>query len=379
MKSCIVVTGFARTQPGYLDFAYRIKALTKQYTVTVISDHELTVPEMQIENVEHVVLPCSESTAGWLKYLWLAARYIRTERPDVVVLLHTMTAPLVYLLNGIPHALYWNEHALRVKGHGETSFLRKWYREWKYQTLFINAARKADLVMPIGEAHHEDLLHHGCAAERLRLIYMGVDDNFLGVALNGRQMDGMQSLELVYTGSVEKARGRDVMLEGVAKVVRAGVPARLTMVGASREEIDNCNDYARRLGIQDEVRVLGRVRGDQIPGHLASADAGICIWEDRPWWRFNPPTKLFEYMVAGLPVLASNIRTHTQYVKNWDNGIIFEYDSDSLAAAIGELWSRRTEIAALRQRAFAGSSQYLWQTIEPQFLQTVDSLTGNSP
>jgi glycosyltransferase involved in cell wall biosynthesis len=379
MKSCIVVTGFARTQPGYLDFAYRIKALTKQYTVTVISDHELTVPEMQIENVEHVVLPCSESTAGWLKYLWLAARYIRTARPDVVVLLHTMTAPLVYLLNGIPHALYWNEHALRVKGYGETNFLKKWYREWKYQTLFIKAARRADLVMPIGESHYEDLLQHGCASEKLRLIYMGVDDKFIGAALNGQHHGEINSLELVYTGSVEKARGRDVMLEGVAKAIRSGVPVRLTMVGASLDEIEYCNAYADKLGAQSAVRVLGRVPGERIPNYLAGADAGICIWEDRPWWRFNPPTKLFEYMVAGLPVLASNIRTHTQYVKNWDNGIIFEYDSDSLAAAIGELWSRRTEIAALRQRAFAGSRQYLWQTIEPQFLQTVDSLTGNSP
>lgn len=379
MKHCIVVTGFARTQPGYLDFAYRIEALAKKYRVTVISDHELTVPEMQIEGVEHVVLPCSESTAGWLKYLWLASRYIRAARPDVVVLLHTMTAPLVYLLNGIPHALYWNEHALRVKGFGETSLLRKWYREWKYQTLFINAARKADLVMPIGEAHYEDLLQHGCAPEKVRLIYMGVDDKFVGAALRAQPRDESQPLELIYTGSVEKARGRDVMLEGIAKAIRKGIPARLTMVGASREEIDYCNDYARRLGIHDAVRILGRIPGQEIPGYLATADAGICIWEDRPWWRFNPPTKLFEYLVAGLPVLASNIRTHTEYVRNWDNGIIFNYDSDSLATAICELWSRRNEIAALKQRAFACSGKYLWQTIETPFLHAIDLLIESSP
>lgn len=373
MKTCVVVTGFARTQPGYLDFAYRIKALTKQYRVTVLSDHVLTVPEMQIENVEHVVLPCSESTAGWLKYLWRSARYIRSVRPDVVVLLHTMTAPMVYLLKGIPHALYWNEHALRVKGFGETSLLRKWYREWKYQTLFINAARKADLVMPIGEAHHEDLLRHGCAAEKLRLIYMGVDDKFVGAALKAKPRDEAQPLELIYTGTVEKARGRDVMLEAIAIAIRAGIPVRLTMVGASQAEIDYCDAYALELGAQSAVRVLGRVPGDEIPNYLALADAGICIWEDRPWWRFNPPTKLFEYLVAGLPVLASNIRTHSQYVKDGENGMLFEYDADSLADQIRRLWLQRDRLPQMKQQAAHSGVPYLWQNIEPSFLAAIEA------
>lgn len=374
MKHCIVVTGFARTQPGYLDFAYRIEALAKKYRVTVISDHELTVPEMQIEGVEHVVLPCSESTAGWLKYLWLASRYIRTAQPDVVVLLHTMTAPLVYLLNGIPHTLYWNEHALRVKGFGETSLLRKWYREWKYQMLFINAARKADLVMPIGEAHYEDLLQHGCAPEKVRLIYMGVDDKFVGVALRAQPRDESQPLELIYTGTVEKARGRDVMLEGISKAIHGGINARLTMVGASVEEAEYCRNYAAQLGLGSAIRVVGRVVGNEIPGYLAKADAGICIWEDRPWWRFNPPTKLFEYLVAGLPVLASNIRTHSLYVKDGVNGMLFEYDADSLASQIRRLWLQRSRLPQMKDAAARSGEPYLWKKIEPQFLAAIEAI-----
>jgi glycosyltransferase involved in cell wall biosynthesis len=92
------------------------------------------------------------------------------------------------------------------------------------------------------------------------------------------------------------------------------------------------------------------------------------------WWRFNPPTKLFEYLVAGLPVLASDIRTHTQYITHRQNGLIFEYDSSSLSRAIQVLWERRAELPAFKQQAFESGTPYLWEHIEPVFLETIEKM-----
>lgn len=373
-RRCVVITRFARDQPGYLDFAYRIEALSKRYDVTLVSDHALTVPEMDIEGVRQHVLPGGESQLGWFRYLWNAARFVRQQRPDCVILLHTLAAPLTHLLRNIPTALYWNEHAIRFRSNKQAGMFKRLVREWKYSYLFIDAARRADLLMPIGEAHQEDLLAQGCKPVRTRLIYMGVDERFRGVALKRVRHCMNEPLELIYTGTVQKARGRDVMLEAMAMTIKAGVPARLTMVGASPAELAYCNTYARQLGIADAVTMHGRVPGHEIPAYIARADAGICIWEDQPWWRFNPPTKLFEYLVSGLPVLASNIRTHTQYIRDGENGLVFEYDSTSLAQAIRALWERRDELPAFKQRAFESSTPYRWENIEPVFLRTIEEL-----
>ncbi len=343
--------------------------------VTLISDHALTVPEMQIENVKHVVLPGGASTSGLLRYVRAASRFIRAAQPDVVVLLHTMAAPLTYLLKGIPHVLYWNEHALRVMGSDGAGLLKRWFRALKYRWLYVEAARRVDLLMPIGEAHRDDLIAQGCSPDRVKLIYMGVDEKFRGVALV-RQRQADDSLELIYTGTVQKARGRDVMLEGIAMAVSSGVPVRLTMVGASPDELEYCNAYAQKLGIAENVAMHGRVPGHDIPGFIAQADAGICIWEDQPWWRFNPPTKLFEYLVAGLPVLGSNIRTHTQYIDNWHNGIIFEYDSTCFAEVVQALWRRRSELPSMKWQAFESGESYRWVNIEPVFVGAMDELSG---
>ena len=373
MKHCVVITRFARTQPGFLDFAYRIEALSKHYMVSLVSDHPLNVSEMAIEGVQHHVLTGGDSQLGWFRYLWNAARFVKKQRPDCVVLLHTLTAPLTHLVQNFPTALYWNEHAIRLKSTTRVGPIKRLYQDWRHRTLFIDAARRADVLMPIGEAHYSDLVAQGCHPERIRLIYMGVDKRFRGVSLT-RRREQDDTLELIYTGTVQKARGRDVMLEAMAKVVKAGVNVHLTMVGATQEELEYCNGYARQLGVGDAVTMYGRVPGHEIPAFIAQADAGICIWEDRPWWRFNPPTKLFEYLVAGLPVLASNICTHTEYIRNGRNGLVFEYDSNSLGQTIQVLWERRAELAAFKQRAFDSSTPYLWENIEPVFLQSIEKL-----
>jgi glycosyltransferase involved in cell wall biosynthesis len=372
---CIIVTRFSGDQPGYLDFSYRIEALARHYNVTLISDHPLVVPEMQIDGIEHLVVSGGESTFGLLRYIRAASHYIHAAQPAVVVLLHTMVAPLTYMLRGIPHVLYWNEHALRVMGSDDACFLRRWFRALKYHWLYVEAARRVELLMPIGEAHRDDLIAQGCSPARIKLIYMGVDEKFRGVAL-ARQRLTDEPLQLIYTGTVQKARGRDVMLEGVASAAKSGVPVRLTIIGASPNEFEYCQAYAKELGIAENISMHGRIPGHDIPGFIAKADAGICIWEDQPWWRFNPPTKLFEYLVAGLPVLASNIRTHTQYIEHWHNGIIFEYDSKAFAEAVQALWRRRAELQVMKRRAFDCSERYRWVNIEPVFISAITELSG---
>jgi len=371
---CIVVTRFSHDQPGFLDFSYRIRALAKQYRVTVISLAPLTDPALLVEDVEYLVLPHDEGRKGWCKYLLACAQLLRARQPACVVLLHSLLAPMIWLIRGIPTALYWNEHPSRFTASPPTHpLLKRVARKLALRWLFFEAARRATMVMPIGEAHREDLLEQGCAPHRVKLIYMGVDKAFAQASAESTAVAG-HPLRLVYVGTVSKPRGRDLMLEAIRLANREKMVAQLTLVGANDEEIAYCRRYAIRLGISDAVRICGRVSGAEIPSIMKDADAGLCLWEDQPWWRFNPPTKLFEYLVSGLPVLASDIRTHTQYISHGRNGLIFRYDSFSLGKAIRHLAKRRRELLDMKTRARVSGNQYLWEKIEPIFLQAIRSL-----
>lgn len=60
MKHCVEITRFARTQKGFLDFAYRLEALLKRYEVLLVSDHPGNVPRMAIAGVQDYVFPDEE-------------------------------------------------------------------------------------------------------------------------------------------------------------------------------------------------------------------------------------------------------------------------------------------------------------------------------
>jgi len=202
-------------------------------------------------------------------------------------------------------------------------------------------------------------------------MYMGVDDRFVGMRSAAAPASPLQ---LLYIGSVAAERGRDVMLDAMALVQRAGAAAQLTIVGASDEQLKYCQGRVHALDLGAYVSLQGRVPGGRIPEYCAKADIGLCLWEDLPWFRFNPPTKLFEYLVAGLPVLASNIRTHTEYIRDGQNGCIFDYNAESLAQAIMRLSAAPELVQTMQANAREGSGQYVWSQIEPMFLEHVEEV-----
>lgn len=368
-KTCVVVTTFTEGQPGFLDFSYRIRTLAANYQITLVSNFKLTQAELQLPNVNYVVIDGGHGWFGWIRYLWRCMRLIRQQRPNLAVLLHSMVSPIAILTGSIPTITYWNEHPTHVAPAPDRFAPLVAGVRAAIRWLMFQGARLSSLVMPIGEAHRDDLLTHGCTIDKTRLIYMGVEESFVGVADSAGSSDPAAPIRLVYVGSVQKDRGRDVMLEAMALANRDGRIAHLTIVGANAEQLQYCQQAAQTLGIVDAVTLHGRVSGDRIPGFLSEADAGLCLWEDLPWYRFNPPTKLFEYLVAGLPVLASDIRTHTQYIREGENGLIFEYGCEGLAAAIRRLWAMREDLPQMKMRAGEASSPYRWSNIEPVFLK----------
>lgn len=367
-KRLFVVTWFFPGQPGFLDFSYRIRTLAEHYDITVLAREPIVQEELLTERAKYKTI----STAGtskrdMLTYQYAVWREIQGIRPDGIVLLGSQLAAMALLIRNIPTFIYWNEHPSHFAGPDQKSLIKKWANRLFYE-LAYKGAKAASLVLPIGEAHRDDLLDMGVPPEKIEMMYMGVHTMFQAIAWNGQtRTDG--KIRLIYTGSVEKARGRDVMLEGLALANAEKSTAFLTIVGASEEQVHYCSKKASELGIANDVMIVGRVPGYEIPKYLRGADFGICIWEDRPCWRFNPPTKLFEYLVAGIPVMASDIRTHTQYIDHQSNGIIFDYSAAGFNRAI-QLASRQ-DIVALKANARNSGAQYLWPQIEQQFLSAI--------
>ena len=125
----------------------------------------------------------------------------------------------------------------------------------------------------------------------------------------------------------------------VETLVRAMAPLRATFPQAHLLIV---GDGPERERLAPELAALGAelpgaVRPDDVPGWLARMDIAVAPYAgDQPF--YFSPLKIYEYMAAGLPVVASDVGDLAQVVRHGETGLICPPDDPAaLAAALAEL------------------------------------------
>ena len=97
--------------------------------------------------------------------------------------------------------------------------------------------------------------------------------------------------------------------------------------------------HVRRLGLEQRVRFLPMVPPDELLRATASADVGACLIEGITLsLRLALPNKLFEYLMAGLPVLASDLPELRRVVAGYDVGLLVDWqDQAALVRALRDM------------------------------------------
>src|SRR5690606_27542083 len=93
----------------------------------------------------------------------------------------------------------------------------------------------------------------------------------------------------------------------------------------------------------NKVQFLGFLPRDGVARVLNQSIAGLVTLHPTPAYLNSLPIKMFEYMSAGLPVIASNFPLWREIVESNDCGICVDpLDSEQIAAAIDFLAENRS-------------------------------------
>jgi glycosyltransferase involved in cell wall biosynthesis len=186
---------------------------------------------------------------------------------------------------------------------------------------------------------------------------------------------------LVYLGAVSEERGSSDMLEALAILRRRSAPAaRLDIVGpVDTAHLERLEDLARRLEVADAVRFHGYVPPREAWSIAARCHCGLAVLRAHANYVESYPTKMFEYMALGLPVVASNFPLYRSVVEGARCGLtVPASDPVALAAAIELL---QTDAAARDRMGMNGRQaireQYDWETQEPILLASYRQLLAN--
>lgn len=121
------------------------------------------------------------------------------------------------------------------------------------------------------------------------------------------------------------------------------------------------------------------VSPDVLPAYTASADVGLCLIENLCLSYFYClPNKLFEYLMAGLPVMVSDLHELRRFVHAHPVGpVVPGTDAESIRRAVTQL-----DAAVLAEYADAARSArtiFHWQAQESVLLDVYARLAGAAP
>lgn len=365
----LVITYFFNEQVGFDCYVRRIELMRNLGEVSVVCNKSNLQEKLHLADDEYIYL--KEGEGSRLNYIWYLIKCVLfcwRFHPQTLVLLHLQLAPICYFYRKKCCAvLLWNIHPSQCFGNNVLN-TPTWADRLKHKfnkfmkNFCYNSAKLYNFVMPVGEDLQRDLLDHGLASEKVKLIYMGVNDAFLPPFFEKPIYDGCP-LQLLYTGSLNEERGGSVILKALALVNSPSSIAKLTIVGCSEACKKEVMVMATRAGILENVTIIGPVPAAKVPSYMHSADIGLNVWENNEYFSMNPPLKLFEYMVAGLPVIVSDCRSHSLYVENGVTGFIVKYDAAELAQKIKYLYDNRSLIQKMSLACRREGEKYRWSNL----------------
>jgi glycosyltransferase involved in cell wall biosynthesis len=166
---------------------------------------------------------------------------------------------------------------------------------------------------------------------------------------------------VVYLGGVTAIRGA---LELAAAIERVPEPARLVLAGPV--------DAGLELGPRAEL--LGSLDRDGVAALLREARVGLLVLHPVEAHLESLPIKLFEYMAAGIPVVASDFPLWRELIG--DAGVLVDpHDVDAIARAVQELLADPARAEAMgRAGREAVAERFSWEPEGERLLSLYERL-----
>lgn len=174
-----------------------------------------------------------------------------------------------------------------------------------------------------------------------------------------------------YVGGISDIRGVFEMIEAIGRT-----DAKLLLAGQFSPINQDQRDKASLLSGWGKVEELGYLNRDGVKQTLARAMAGLVILHPVINHIDSLPVKMFEYMAAGIPVIASNFPLWREIIERNNCGIcVNPLDSAEIAAAITWICDHPMEAKVMGENGrHAVVEQYNWEREKETLLQIYKSL-----
>lgn len=221
------------------------------------------------------------------------------------------------------------------------------------------SARFADHVLTAGEPFRRQINANGVELGRVTSIMNSPDPGLFAAPAIAPAPSAPSQFVLSYHGTLSEYNDLTVVLRAVA-LLRDELPGLIFNVYGRGRALPGLQALAAELELEDRVRFLGFRPLDEMPAVIASAQLGIVPQRRSDFTSLNFPTKAFEYVALGVPVLMAWTPALDELFGHID-GQFFHCDQPAaLAALIRGLYRDGEAAQRLVQQQQAVCADFAW-------------------
>ena len=169
--------------------------------------------------------------------------------------------------------------------------------------------------------------------QRVHVVGNGVDTERI---VARPRVDNPPAFTIGFVGTLKPWHGLDTLVDAFAVLASADPTYRLVVVGDG-PGAGGLADALERRGLTAAATLAGAVDPLAIPDHLHGMDLAVAPYPDLPHFYFSP-LKLYEYLAAGVPVVASRVGQVAEVIDDGRTGVLCRPgDAVALARAIAGL------------------------------------------
>jgi glycosyltransferase involved in cell wall biosynthesis len=240
---------------------------------------------------------------------------------------------------------------------------------WGAERLIPRVYRRAE-YHAISQSTRDDLVGRGVAAERIRVIYPGVDADRL---TPGDPRERLEAPTFLYLGRLKRYKGVETALRAVAVARDRGVQLRLWIAGQG-DDRPRLERLAAGLHLGDAIRFLGFVsETDKL--QLLRTVWGVVFPSPKEGWGITN----VEAAACGTPAIASDSPGLRESVRDGESGVLVPHgDAEAMAAAMERLAGDRALVEAYGTGGRQFAEQLSWDAAADQTVQHLETTLASS-
>jgi glycosyltransferase involved in cell wall biosynthesis len=223
----------------------------------------------------------------------------------------------------------------------------------------------ADVVLTVNRACEKLFVSRSCSASKIRVVMNSPDERIFQYSpariSNRRPEDTDAPFVIMYHGTLVERNGVDLAVEALAQMRQSIPAAELRIYGPRTPFLDQVMLTVSEKGLEKAVHYLGPRRLEQLTEAIAECDVGVIPNKRSIFTELNTPTRIFEYLALGKPVVAPRAPGIQDYFGE-DSLLLFDLgNADDLALKLTWVALHPREVLEITNRGQAVYRTHSWQ------------------